>query len=145
MGYVFVTCRNNSIKELDNFAENANALNRMILRHLSISEAYQPPAFRIGGMLEEDPDEGCGGISITRAVPSEAEGAIFHMDSDHSSDGEELDQPPVLWMSVSPPGKSSLALRRAGKKQDAGDNAPEERPKPPRYGRSPPKVSSAMF
>lgn len=141
--------RNNSIKELDNFAENANALNRMILRHLSISEAFQPPSFRVGGVLEEDSDEEVGlrGVPIVNVVMDSGETAIFHMDSDHSSEGEGEDGAPILWMGVSPPGQSALARRRAFNQQQAdSDDTPQDSPKLIRpHGRSPPKVPSAMF
>lgn len=35
--------RNNSVRELQMFAENANALNRMIQHHMSISQVFHPP------------------------------------------------------------------------------------------------------
>jgi MAP kinase interacting serine/threonine kinase len=146
--------RNNSIKELDNFAENANALNRMIQRHLSISEAFQPPSFQVGGVLEEDSDEDnqLKGVPVVNVVFESGETAIFHMDSDHSgSEGDGEDVAPILWMGMSPPGSSALARRRAFKNQGSestSDETPEESPKlirPIYHGRSPPKVPSAMF
>lgn len=146
--------RNNSIKELDNFAENANAMNRMIQRHLSISEAYQPPAFQVGGVLDEedsDPEDPLRGVPLVNVVFESGETAIFHMDSDHSSEGEGEDHAPILWMGVSPPGNSALARRRAFKNQGSdstSDETPQESPKVIRaayHGRSPPKVPSAMF
>jgi hypothetical protein len=122
----------------------------MILRHLSISEAYQPPSFRIGGVLEEDSDEESHlrGVPIVNVMLDTGETAIFHMDSDHSSEGENEDAPPILWMGVSPPGQSALARRRAFKQQGSGDSddTPQDSPKLIRpHGRSPPKVPSAMF
>mgnify|MGYP003573967884 CR=1 FL=1 len=137
--------RNNSIKELDNFAENANAMNRMILRHLSISEAYQPPAFQIGGMLEEEEEGETGGMPIFNCPNGVdvSELAIFAMDSD-SPHSEEEDGAPIMWMGISPPGSSALARRRAAKKQGS-DETTENSPKVIRHGRSPPKVPSAMF
>lgn len=37
-------CRNNSVRELGLFTETANAVNRLLLNHLSISEAFHPPS-----------------------------------------------------------------------------------------------------
>jgi hypothetical protein len=137
--------RNNSIKELDNFAENANAMNRMILRHLSISEAYQPPAFKIGGMLEEEEEGDNGSLPIFDCPNGIDVGelAIFAMDSD-SMHSEEEDPAPIMWMGISPPGSSALARRRALRKQESDESA-DSSPKVVRHGRSPPKVPSAMF
>ena len=39
-------CRNNSVRELGLFTETANAVNRLLLSHLSISEAYPPTPIR---------------------------------------------------------------------------------------------------
>ena len=51
---MFFTYRTNSVKELEAFAENAVAVNRMILRHMSISEAFAPPVFNLANAFGED-------------------------------------------------------------------------------------------
>ena len=51
--------RTNSIKGLEAFADNANAYNRMLLNHLSISEAYHPPTFSVGELPWEEIAEQC--------------------------------------------------------------------------------------
>ena len=81
------------------FAENAVAVNRMILRHMSITEARESgPFFRDDEDLEE--------------TFVDHEETIFQMDS---SDEGETDTAPILWMGLSPPGSSSLAQRRRRK------------------------------
>ena len=159
-------CRNNSVKELEAFAENANAVNRLILRHLSISEAYQPsnlraseahdrsmpifsmphdkdnPLFSSGGD-DSDQDEHDGGSG---------DNGMFFI-GDHVSEGSDEDQPdepPILWMGLTPPGNSSLAKRRLAKKNSESDEQDDSEAinnqKQAAAGKlSPSKVPSAMF
>jgi len=144
--------RNNSVKELEAFAENANAVNRLILRHISISEAFNPPSFQIGGTEESnesDPEESMFHLHDDFDEP------IFQMGSDLEGSGsgsEEEDQPPILWMGLTPPGQSALARRRAdSKSKDGADDEGVRQvlgnppPNKPKARASPPKVASAIF
>ncbi len=84
------------------FAENAVAVNRMILRHMSITEARESgPFFRDDEDLEE--------------TFVDHEETIFQMDSSDNGSDAENDTAPILWMGLSPPGSSSLAQRRRRK------------------------------
>lgn len=160
--------RNNSVKELEAFAENANAYNRLILRHLSISEAYEPASFRVGEVLQEDDclDDHGGPVF---SIPGDKDHMMFKIGDDSSDEGSnsssgDEDHAPILWMALSPPGESSLARRRllskgsSGDSQDSNDSGngngiPISAPHPhhkegKRRGgkpRSPPKVASAIF
>ena len=64
------------MKDLEAFAENANAVNRLILRHLSISEAYHPPNIR-----GDDPHD-CT-VPIFR-MPHEKDSPLFKAGGDES-------------------------------------------------------------
>ena len=144
--------RTNSIKELEAFAENAVAVNRMILRHLSISEAFAPPVFNLAYAFGDDEFEektprftigDCGGD--TDGVC----GGDVDFQISSESDGEQ--GAPTMWMGLSPPGKSSLARRRMlskGSSEDDDNNSSSTTStttttvmKP----RSPPKAPSALF
>lgn len=94
--------RNNSIKELQKFAENAMSVNRMILCHMSITEERESCQF-----FRDDED-----LEDTFVDHEET---IFHMDSSDNGSDNETDQAPILWMGLSPPGSSSLAQRRRRK------------------------------
>ena len=147
--YLHFFYRNNSIKELDAFAENAVSVNRLIMRHISMSEAFNPPTFKPWSEDEEEDGEDVSSPSQFPpifAMPGSPEDPMFKigMESDNSlSSEEEPDQAPVLWMGLSPPGESGLARRRAIKTQDNEDN--DSNMPSPRHCRSPPKFSSAMF
>ena len=100
----------NSVKELEAFAENAIAVNRLILRHLSISEAYSPmerPKFAVG---ETD-----DGPLFDKDMYGGREG---HSEEEYDCLGELSDEAPILWMGLSPPGGSGLAKRRADKRRE---------------------------
>lgn len=54
----FVLSRTNSVREIGLFAENANAVNRLIQRHMSITEARDAPSFLFdANTLDSDDDE----------------------------------------------------------------------------------------
>ena len=147
-------CRTNSVKELEAFAENAVAVNRMILRHLSISEAFAPPVFNLANAFGDDEFEektprftiGDGGGDTDGVCGGDVD---FQISSE--SDGEQ--GAPTMWMGLSPPGKSSLARRRMlskGSSEDDDNNSSSTTStstttttmmKP----RSPPKAPSALF
>ena len=68
------------------------------------------------------------------------------------SGSEEEDQPPILWMGLTPPGQSALARRRAdSKSKDGADDEGVRQvlgnppPNKPKARASPPKVASAIF
>ena len=95
------------------FAENAVAVNRMILRHMSITEERET-----GQFFRDDED-----LEDTFVDHEET---IFHMDSsDNGSDGE-ADHAPILWMGLSPPGSSSLAQRRRRKSTLRGSSSEDD-------------------
>lgn len=75
--------RNNSVRELHLFAENANALNRMIQHHLSISQVFHPPKFCLDPGSPSPPDEENGGVAFKASgiVHSDEERA-FHLPGD---------------------------------------------------------------
>ena len=150
-------CRTNSVKELEAFAENAVAVNRMILRHLSISEAFAPPVFNLANAFGDDEFEektprftigdGGGGGDADGVV---CVGGDVDFQISSESDGEQGGAS-TMWMGLSPPGKSSLARRRMlskGSSEDDDSNSSTTTTstttttmKP----RSPPKVPSALF
>lgn len=149
----FFIHRNNSIKELEAFAENAIAVNRMILRHLSISEAHEPTSFKPWEDFEDS--SGRGSSSSNKEpifkMPDDKDDPIFHIGSDSDneifqlSDDENSDTAPVLWMGLSPPGASSLARRRAKKSSSDSSSTGSDTGSPRIHARSPPKAPSAMF
>lgn len=166
--------RNNSIKELEAFADSANAYNRLILRHLSISEAHEPHTFQASRskLFPEDmlgEEDLCNSdslsifkMSIEKNKPDldgddgwdDHGGFLFTIGEPDMSDGsgtgsDEEDQAPILWMGLSPPGMSGLAKRRL-RKQSSGDSAEEAPSKNNPIGISgppkmPTKAPSAIF
>jgi MAP kinase interacting serine/threonine kinase len=158
-----VLLRNNSVKDLEAFAENANAVNRLILRHLSISEAYQPSHLLHGDAGQER------SIPIFR-MPHDKENPLFSAGGDDSdienfdmgsgdnnffigdhvsegSDEEQPDEAPILWMGLTPPDMSNLARRRLAKStSEDEDDILHPIPNTKALERRPPvKVPSAMF
>jgi len=131
--------RNNSVKELEAFAESANAYNRLILRHLSISEAFEPPSFHADRFNRFNHD-----------VEDDSE-PIFRLDNDshcmfqigdlseEGSSGEDENDTQLNWIGLSPPGDSSLARRRSTKKNTENVDYTQKN------NRSPPKVLSSIF
>lgn len=115
-----VLSRTNSVRELGLFAENANAVNRMIQRHLSINEVR---AHSNHDVLDDDD-------SATTAVNSDdvafLEGPMFQLgmsdneaEDDHGfgvwSDDEfdrSVPNSSSRWKGVALPGSSKLARRR---------------------------------
>ena len=130
------------MKELEAFAENAVAVNRMILRHLSISEAFAPPVFNLANAFgDDDFEEKTPRFTIGDGDGDGVCGGDVDFQISSESDGE---QAPTMWMGLSPPGKSSLARRRMlskGSSEDDDSNASTATLKP----RSPPKAPSALF
>lgn len=144
-----VLLRNNSVNGLEAFAESANAVNRMILRHLSISEAFDPsahmrrlkehdhsmpafgvhcendsPLFNNGDESDDQHDHGGGG---------EGDNTMFFIgDVAELSDEDPPDQAPILWMGLTPPGESSLARRRRAKSSTSSSNSQDEAASTPR-------------
>lgn len=123
------TCSNNSIKELEAFAESANAVNRMVLTHMSITEAFKPPNFNIGESPWEEDDSTTTTSTNSRLVlnKSASGDAIFAVDDlsvvdEANSSEEEPDEAPILWMGLTPPGTSGLARRRL-EKLSSGDSS----------------------
>lgn len=119
----FYHYRTNSVRELEAFAENAIAVNRLILRHMSISQATGP-MFR------------CVSEENLSPSPRFLVGSEDTDDSNMSCDSD-TDGPPVMWMALSPPGESSLAKRRSKKITTHTSDS--------KLARSPPKVLSSMF
>lgn len=128
-----VLSRTNSVRELGLFAENANAVNRLIQRHMSINEVRSQ--MHVDSMDLDD--EFCMDtpVSVAGSVDSEhsdctfLEGAVFSLglsDDEAELDGgivlwsddeaEKLASSPVngnsQWKGVSLPGNSNLAKRR---------------------------------
>jgi len=129
-----VLSRTNSIKELEAFAENAVAVNRMILRHLSISEAFQPRKFNLNeddfDPLEEHDDKtprftigDFDDLDDNERTPRFSVGD-YSTDSDSLGD-MDLESRPVSWFGLSPPGQSSLAKRRSMTKNGSSQLAPD--------------------
>lgn len=76
--------RNNSVRELHLFAENANALNRMIQHHLSISQAFHPPTFCLDPGSPCPSDEGSG-LAFKAGVTGDEENG-FRLSDDFNDD-----------------------------------------------------------
>ena len=169
--YDCIVNRTNSVKELEAFAENAVAVNRMILRHMSISEAYAPPVFNLSNAFVDDdidektprfgigndtaacfmigePDAGSsadssndGGGILIRPGGGRGDHLLYAQASSES-DGEQASL--GMWMGLSPPGKSTLARRRILSRGSSDDNDSDQVLKI-RASRSPPKTASARF
>ena len=148
---MFFFFRTNSVKELEAFAENAVAVNRMILRHLSISEAFAPPVFNLANAFGDDEFEektprftiGDGGGDTDGVCGGDVD---FQISSE--SDGEQ--GAPTMWMGLSPPGKSSLARRRmlskgSSEDDDNSSSTTSTTTTTMMKPRSPPKAPSALF
>ena len=137
--------RNNSVKGLEAFADSANALNRMLLNHLSISEAYNPPTFSAGEYpWEEVPEQ-----SFTPPAFNMEEGDhglmfnigdSFDEGPEHGSSVEDRDRAPILWMGLTPPGTSALARRRLKTLSSSGDSMDGDK-----ENQSPPRIPSAVW
>lgn len=127
----FMLSRNNSVRELGVFAETANAVNRLIQRHMSINElcsvAANSPMLIVG---EEEPsnDDDLNNHPTSSATESPQsittrECGIFHLGiSDDDEDGgigrlsEDDDDDglisEMLWMQLATPQCSSIIKRR---------------------------------
>ena len=109
----------------------------MILRHLSISEAFAPPVFNLENAFGEEFEEKTPKFTIGDG--DGGDGGICHGDFDFQISSEsEGEQASSMWMGLSPPGKSSLARRRM---LSRGSSEDDDSTKP----RSPPKAPSALF
>jgi len=144
----FMLSRNNSVRELGVFAETANAVNRLIQRHLSINEvcaaAVTPQSstatpdrklFTSEGEEEsaDDVTTPCQETCVRAA--SSRERGIFHLGFDDddvdegvgrlSSEEEEEDDVmrAVARLSLTSPAGSHLAKRRAFKLQHASESS----------------------
>ena len=162
--------RNNSVNGLEAFAESANAVNRLIQRHLSISEAFEPASQHMARRLQQgihheqslpvftglsDNDKFCACDDNDRQDNHHHEAGDAQMffigDVQEMSDEEQhQDPPPILWMSLTPPGESSLARRRRAKLShgDSSENSSsqdEDLQMLDADKMSPHKVPSAMF
>ncbi len=143
------------MKELEAFAENAVAVNRMILRHLSISEAYAPPpVFNLANAFLDETDEKtprfavgddvgfCSGSSGNNNTAQGPKVVIAGRNPPAIDSSESESEQATMWMGLSPPGKSSLARRRMlsrGSSEDDQGGAVVVKT------RSPPKTPSARF
>ncbi len=144
----------------------------MILRHLSISEAYAPPVFNLAHAFPDDDDEfaektprftigddeGPNGIMIGDGAPINFQ---FFPDSETDGDTDSLSASAASqssqWFGLSPPGQSRLARRRAMSRasseedHDEGSSDDSQGATGGRKGiktskpRSPPKSPSAIF
>lgn len=120
----FVLSRTNSVRELGLFAENANAMNRMIQHHMSITEARDPACYDEPSVLD-----GCAGAVLDGEDCAFLEGAIFQLGiSDDEGGMSEDDHGIGIWSEdemdfgaackqsrcqvIQMPGKSKLARRR---------------------------------
>jgi MAP kinase interacting serine/threonine kinase len=129
--------RNNSIKELEAFAESAVAVNRLILRHLSISEAHAPPVFSLSSAMSCSSGFHPLGDGVNEPLSPpifQIGGSDDEQQSDDSS-SKDSDCGTGMWMGLSPPGCSGLARRRAQGRLSSTGSKP----------RSPPKTPSAIF
>jgi MAP kinase interacting serine/threonine kinase len=143
----FMLSRNNSVRELDVFAETANAVNRLIQRHMSINEAFSSNTY-----LHDDYETDNGNSTLIidandelngqMAVPddrdlSACEDGMFHLglsDEDEEdagigrwSDEDEVTEhgyaAAIKSKKLSLPGGSSLAKRRVFKMQHASESS----------------------
>jgi MAP kinase interacting serine/threonine kinase len=156
----FILSRNNSVRELGMYAETANAVNRLIQRHLSINEVcssggitplsfpgpaeFDNPRCCAEDWSESPPQDGdesdlspikCGIFQLGIAeCDDDEDGGIGHWSEDDveppggmgrwSEEEVEEDGGAVApWTSLSPPGGSGLARRRAFKAQHASESS----------------------
>ena len=127
----------NSHKELEAFAENAVAVNRLILGQLSISQAHAPPM--ISRHVSQELSADLFSLKIDPASDSSPTG-MFSIGLDDEFETSSIDESPTNWAGLSPPGNSHLALRRSNSRQKTAIDAPTICARPP-----PRKVPSAMF
>jgi MAP kinase interacting serine/threonine kinase len=137
----YMLSRNNSVRELGVFAETANAVNRLIQRHLSINEvraAVAVPSATLERMLlegaeEHQNEEDCSDDVTTPSqdhcrTTSPREHGIFQFGLDDDEDdagigrlSEEDDEDEVVRavkrLNLAAPGGSRLAKRRAFQQQ----------------------------
>ena len=160
--------RTNSIKGLEAFADNANAYNRMLLNHLSISEAYHPPTFSVGELpweeiaeqcrheRQQEPFGGDSGLADDDGGGDGDYGLMFSVgdsgsdaEGEQSSSGDEYERRHSgggnggvsgMCFSLSPPGTSSLARRRMRSSSSSGDSFDLDK-----ENLSPQKIPSAIF
>jgi MAP kinase interacting serine/threonine kinase len=99
--------RNNSVRELQLFAENANAVNRLLLQHLSIAQAFHPPSLHNLDYLVDANDDNSFDIGDLNPCDSgnTLESGIFVID-------DIGDDPEVL----------SSCKRRLERNQSSGDS-----------------------
>lgn len=144
----FILSRNNSIRELSLFAENANAVNRLLQRHLSITEtsAFGRPNFESARFSDD------GDCTAVIGDDEEISASMFQLGiaDDEEDRGIDIwsDEDPVFSVGSPPqfimemPGKSSLALRRRSLRQrpsvDSIDSGHLSSASPPQIGFSPP-------
>jgi MAP kinase interacting serine/threonine kinase len=132
--------RNNSVRELGLFAETANAVNRLLLHHLSISEAFNPPAH----YGDDNPDDMTFDPLDDIDSSTVIEG-MFQLDvSDNDVDDDDDDG------EVGAQFTDLFARRRKRSTQLSGDSgfASGDTLSPSASasgGRAPPAVSSAFF
>ena len=146
----FSGCRNNSVKGLEAFADTANACNRLILNHLSISEAYQPQTLLSAGeypwedvILEQPNLDGLG-----ESADGDA-GLMFNIGTDSSdecveqSSGDETERHTTRALHMRWPigltPSSALARRRKQTVSSSDDSFDLEK------SHSPHKIPSAIF
>jgi serine/threonine protein kinase len=102
--------RNNSVRELQLFAENANACNRLLLQHLSISQAFHPPPTLHLDCLLDAPDE----INLDadpatpQATRTHRESGIFDVEDLGSRSDDDRDH--------------ATCMRRLERDQSSGDS-----------------------
>ena len=143
---MFDIFRVNSIKGLEAFADNANAYNRMLLNHLSISEAYRPPVFSPDEFPWEEIIEQQSSYPDVSLNATEGSHSLMFSIGDSSdefgeqSSGDENDNGTHMWMGLSPPGTSALARRRTHTLSSSGDSFDLDK-----ENHSPHKIPSAMF
>lgn len=137
----FMLSRNNSVRELGVFAETANAVNRLIQRHMSINElcsvAPSSPMLIVG---EEEPnnDDYLNNHLTTSssAAKTTRECGIFHLgisdgdDDDEdcgigrlSEDDDESLISDMLWMQLATPQCSTLIKRRNFQSQHISESS----------------------
>jgi serine/threonine protein kinase len=157
--------RNNSVNGLEAFAESANAVNRMIQRHLSISEAFEPLSHHVSRRLQHEQslpvftsisanDKFLAGDESPPPDNAHHEAGDAQMffigDVQEVSDEEQQqhEHPSIMWMALTPPGESNLARRRRAKLShgDSSENSSSlDEDMAPIDKMSPHKVPSAMF
>jgi MAP kinase interacting serine/threonine kinase len=143
----FMLSRNNSVRELGVFAETANAVNRLIQRHLSINEicsSSASPMLTVGEEFQQNDDNNNNtdveindlavSSSLSCGQTSPQERGIFHLGiSDEEDIGfgrlseeddyEETLLEDMLWMKLSPPQNSSLIKRRTFQLQHVSESS----------------------